>query len=190
MTHYDTLKVTQDAPVEVIGAAYKALARLYHPDKNTTTEAVLIMQNINAAYKILSDPLKRAEHDLWIKTHERRSERSVSDKGQRRTSSVPSADLKVKADKAAAEATKWTAWAEKAALDAKEAQGRADKAVVDLTKAKPADRAKWEVWVAKTAQEAKEAKEKADKASAQAAKAVADALEASAQVQSKKTGDK
>jgi hypothetical protein len=189
VTHYETLKVTQDAPIEVIAAAYKALARLYHPDKNSTTEAIVIMQNINMAYKVLSDPLKRSEHDLWIKTHERRVDPPPITSGQRRASAVPSADLKVKADKAATEATKWTGWADKVALDAKEAQARADKAVVDLTRAKPADRAKWEVWVAKTAQEAKEAKEKADKANAQAAKAVADALEAAAQVQSKKTGD-
>jgi DnaJ-class molecular chaperone len=190
VTHYDTLKVTQDAPVEVISAAYKALARLYHPDKNSSTEAKLIMQNINMAYGILSDPVKRAEHDLWIKSQERRSERPPADAGRRRAAAAPSRDLKAKADKAAADAAKWTAWADREAKEAKEAQDRADKAVADLAKAKAADRAKWEAWVTRTAQEAREARERADKAAAQAAKALAEAVEAAAQMQSQKTGDK
>jgi curved DNA-binding protein CbpA len=33
-THYDNLKVSHDAPVEVINAAYRSLAKKYHPDKN------------------------------------------------------------------------------------------------------------------------------------------------------------
>ena len=181
-THYDTLKVTQDAPPEVISAAYKALAHIYHPDKNASTEAVLIMQGINISYKILSDPQKRAEHDLWIRSQERRSERDTS--GKR---SAPNAAGGEKAKKASGEAAKWKAWADKTVQEAKEAKQRADKAVADLSKAKPEDRAKWETWVTKTAQEAREAQERADKASAQSAKAEEDAHEAAAQVQSQKT---
>ena len=182
--------MTQDAPLEVIAAAYKALARIYHPDKNNSAEAILIMQNINAAYKVLSDPLKRSEHDLWIRSQERRSERSSSDKSHRRASTAAPQDLKAKADKATAEASKWSAWADKTAQEFKEATGRVDKAMADLAKAKPEDRAKWEAWVKRTEQEAKEAKDRYDKAAQQAAKAVAEALEAGAQVQSHRTGDK
>jgi DnaJ-class molecular chaperone len=193
VTHYDTLKVTQDAPIEVISAAYKALARIYHPDRNgSDPQAMVTMQNLNMAYKILSDPLKRSEHDLWIQSQQRLAESSSSDKGQRKApaASGGNSDLQVKADKAAAEAAKWTAWADKSAQEAKEAKGRLDKALSDLAKAKAADRPKWEAWVSRTEQEAREAKEKADKAAQQSAKAVADALEASAQAQMHKTGDK
>ena len=33
-THYDNLKVSKDAPVEGIQAAYRTLAKKYHPDIN------------------------------------------------------------------------------------------------------------------------------------------------------------
>jgi DnaJ-domain-containing protein 1 len=44
---YAILGVTQTAPREVIEAAYRALARMYHPDKGGSTAA---MQRINQAY--------------------------------------------------------------------------------------------------------------------------------------------
>ena len=63
-THYDNLKVSKDAPVEVIQAAYRTLAKKYHPDINKNNpEAARIMQIINASYEVLIDPLKRKEHD-------------------------------------------------------------------------------------------------------------------------------
>jgi DnaJ-class molecular chaperone len=184
-THYDTLKVTQDAPEEVISAAYKALARMYHPDRTgSKPEAMAVMQEINVSYNILIDKQKRAEHDLWISQQERRSNPLTSEKNRRSVSS--GSEKQSRANAAMAEASKWKLWSEKTALEAKEAQQRADKAVADLAKAKPEDRAKWETWAAKTAQEAKEARERADKASAQAAKAVAEALEAAAQAKGEK----
>lgn len=165
----------------MISAAYKALARLYHPDKAGNDPAsVTIMQNINISYKILSDPQKKAEHDLWIAAQERNVTANVSSsasaKPQTAAAAAP-AGVKgnAKADKALAEAQKWTAWSDRAAQEAKEAQGRVDKALADLAKAKPEDRSKWEAWITRTQQEAKEAKDKADKAAAQAAKAVAEA---------------
>ena len=36
-THYDNLKVSRDAPIEVIQAAYRSLARKYHPDRNASS---------------------------------------------------------------------------------------------------------------------------------------------------------
>jgi hypothetical protein len=66
-THYDNLKVSLDAPIEVIQAAYRTLAKKYHPDKNPNNpDAERIMQIINTAYEVLSDPVKRREHDSWI----------------------------------------------------------------------------------------------------------------------------
>lgn len=66
-THYDNLKVSRDAPMEVIQAAYRSLARKYHPDRaGSTPESEAIMKKINASYEVLSDPAKRAKHDDWI----------------------------------------------------------------------------------------------------------------------------
>lgn len=66
-THYDNLKVARNAPPEVIRAAYKTLSQKYHPDRNgNSPDAIRVIQIINSAYAVLSDPDKRREHDEWI----------------------------------------------------------------------------------------------------------------------------
>ena len=71
-THYDNLKVSRDAPPEVIRAAYKSLSQKYHPDRHADSEqANRIMRLLNVAYDVLSDPIKRAEHDQWIVAQEK-----------------------------------------------------------------------------------------------------------------------
>jgi DnaJ-class molecular chaperone len=71
-THYDNLKVARNAPVSVIKAAYKALSQTYHPDKfqGNNEEAERITKLINTSYAVLIDPIKRANHDMWIKSKE------------------------------------------------------------------------------------------------------------------------
>jgi|GEM_PF-272650 len=71
-THYDNLRVARNAPDSVIKAAYKALCQTYHPDKfqGSNAEAERIMKLINTSYAVLIDPVKRAEHDAWIKEKE------------------------------------------------------------------------------------------------------------------------
>lgn len=66
-THYDNLKVTRNAPPEVIRAAYKTLTQKYHPDRHPgNSDAERVMALINVSYQVLSDPVQRAEHDRWI----------------------------------------------------------------------------------------------------------------------------
>lgn len=81
-THYDNLNVSRNAPASVIKAAYKTLCQNYHPDKYTggSEEALRIIKIINAAYAVLSDPDKRAEHDQWINKQEREQ---AADEAQR-----------------------------------------------------------------------------------------------------------
>jgi curved DNA-binding protein CbpA len=70
-THYDNLKVTRNAPSEVIKAAYRVLTQKYHPDKHGgSADATRVMREVNAAYDTLMDPVKRAEHDAWISGQE------------------------------------------------------------------------------------------------------------------------
>ena len=71
-THYDNLKVTRDAPASVIRAAYKALCQTFHPDKfqGSNEEAERVIKLVNASYAVLIDPVKRAEHNAWIREQE------------------------------------------------------------------------------------------------------------------------
>lgn len=71
-TLYDVLKVSRDAPPEVIRASYKALSQKHHPDRNPgDARASAAMQQINQAYAILSVPEKRRQHDRWLAQRER-----------------------------------------------------------------------------------------------------------------------
>jgi DnaJ-class molecular chaperone len=65
-SHYENLKVSRDAPIGVIKAAYKALAQENHPDRCKHPDAPRRMQVINDAYAVLSDTTKRGAHDRWI----------------------------------------------------------------------------------------------------------------------------
>ena len=70
-THYENLKVSRDAPPEVLKAAYRALAQKYHPDRNPDdSEVGRIMKLVNASYDVLSDPVRRLRHDQWIAEEE------------------------------------------------------------------------------------------------------------------------
>ena len=54
------------------------LSRQYHPDHNPDDpEATKIMQVINLAYDVLSDPVRRREHDEWIARIEADKENSA-----------------------------------------------------------------------------------------------------------------
>jgi hypothetical protein len=68
-THYQNLQVAENASPEVIRGAYRYLSQKWHPDKNTNDPelAARNMRLINAAYEVLSDPVRRQKHDEWIK---------------------------------------------------------------------------------------------------------------------------
>jgi curved DNA-binding protein CbpA len=60
---YKTLQVDPEAEDEVIAAAYRRLARKYHPDVAGGAEAVARMAAINAAWEVVGDPVRRAAFD-------------------------------------------------------------------------------------------------------------------------------
>src|SRR5215472_4599646 len=60
---YEVLQVSPKASPEVVQAAYRVLARAYHPDVNTSPNAARMMRQLNAAYTVLSDPERRARYD-------------------------------------------------------------------------------------------------------------------------------
>lgn len=60
---YAVLQVSPSADADVIQAAYRALARRWHPDHSTDPAAGARMAEINAAWEVLGDPALRAAHD-------------------------------------------------------------------------------------------------------------------------------
>lgn len=67
-TYYQILQVDVSADPEVITAAYKRLAMKYHPDTNSDRAgATARMQELNHAYDVLNDPLKRAAYDRGLR---------------------------------------------------------------------------------------------------------------------------
>jgi curved DNA-binding protein CbpA len=60
---YKMLQVDPEAEDEVIAAAYRRLARKYHPDVAGGAEAVARMAAINAAWEVVGDPVRRAAFD-------------------------------------------------------------------------------------------------------------------------------
>lgn len=63
---YKTLQVDPEAEDEVIAAAYRRLARKYHPDADSGADAATAaarMTALNAAWELIGDPLRRKVFD-------------------------------------------------------------------------------------------------------------------------------
>eukprot|EP00271_Cylindrocystis_brebissonii_P001947 TRINITY_DN1229_c1_g2_i2.p1 TRINITY_DN1229_c1_g2~~TRINITY_DN1229_c1_g2_i2.p1 ORF type:complete len:579 (+),score=96.51 TRINITY_DN1229_c1_g2_i2:216-1952(+) len=63
--YYTTLGVDKAATKEQIKAAYRKLARQYHPDVNKTAGAEEKFKEISSAYEVLSDEEKRPLYDRY-----------------------------------------------------------------------------------------------------------------------------
>lgn len=60
---YQILQIANDAELEVVSAAYKSLAKKYHPDQNKSSQAEAKMRDLNWAYDLLSDSSRRKAWD-------------------------------------------------------------------------------------------------------------------------------
>lgn len=80
-THYDNLQIARTASDAVVRSAYRGLSQQHHPDKNPNDRktAERRMKVINEAYAVLSDPVKRREHDQWITQMEGETQTSQPD---------------------------------------------------------------------------------------------------------------
>ncbi|XP_047162289.1 chaperone protein DnaJ isoform X2 [Vigna umbellata] len=63
--YYSTLGISKSATGKEIKAAYRKLARQYHPDVNKEPGATEKFKEISAAYEVLSDDKKRALYDQY-----------------------------------------------------------------------------------------------------------------------------
>jgi len=63
---YEALGLSRTASEKEIKAAYRRLARKFHPDVNPNDRAAEArFKEINAAHEVLSDPDKRKKYDKW-----------------------------------------------------------------------------------------------------------------------------
>ena len=69
MDYYEILEINKGASEDVIKAAYKALAKKYHPDNNKMNSELCEekLKQLNEAYEVLSDSEKRKRYDESIK---------------------------------------------------------------------------------------------------------------------------
>lgn len=65
--YYEILQVSPKAETSIITVAYKRLAQTYHPDV-VGDASTARMADINEAYEVLSNPVRRAEYDRVFRT--------------------------------------------------------------------------------------------------------------------------
>lgn len=65
---YKVLQVDPEADLEIIGVAYRRLARRHHPDVAAGPDARDRMAVLNAAWELLRDPVRRAAYDRGRRT--------------------------------------------------------------------------------------------------------------------------
>jgi protein-disulfide isomerase len=87
--YYTVLQVSPSAEQEVVEAAYKRLARKYHPDVYSGADGPNRMRELNEAYEVLGDRRRRAEYDATLGRARARAGASAS--GQERPASPPGA---------------------------------------------------------------------------------------------------
>ena len=85
--HYATLGLDRRCTLAQVRAAYRLLAKQFHPDVNHgSRDAVARTQELNAAHDILSDPEQRRAYDRELDTPKKSSTPSRGTKFQRNIS--------------------------------------------------------------------------------------------------------
>jgi DnaJ-class molecular chaperone len=118
--YYRLLQVDPSADQEIVEAAYRRLARKYHPDLNAGDDAGAVMRQLNEAYAVLRDPTRRAaydrERDKRARAETRRAATSARPEGAPTGCSDGSAAVRAAAGRAGAATTRVAGAAAAAAL--------------------------------------------------------------------------
>lgn len=74
LNHYRLLGIPPDADQQRIKAAYRSLAKRFHPDANQGSEAAAeLFRQINEAYRVLADTGARRQYDRKLKAEQQSS---------------------------------------------------------------------------------------------------------------------
>lgn len=85
--YYKVLGISKDADEKAIKAAYRKLARKYHPDVNPDNkDAEAKFKEVNEANEVLSDPEKRKKYDKYGKDWKHGEEFEKAQRSQRQSS--------------------------------------------------------------------------------------------------------
>lgn len=68
--HYEVLGISPTASTDDIRSAFRRLAREHHPDTSVHPNSAKTMSEINRAWSVLSDPVKRFEYDRSLRSGE------------------------------------------------------------------------------------------------------------------------
>jgi len=79
--YFEVLNITEEAEIEIIHAAYRTLAKKYHPDTTQLKKDIAEpkMALINTAYHILADEETRKRHIKEIAEYKINSQKSFED---------------------------------------------------------------------------------------------------------------
>ncbi len=80
--YYKILEVDKSASAADIKKSFRKLARKYHPDVSTETNAQDKFKEINEAYEVLKDTKKREEYDQFVANGGRDRQQYYSQRGQ------------------------------------------------------------------------------------------------------------
>lgn len=75
-THYKRLNLSINASDDEINEAYSLLLAKYNPENfigDDKEKAIRAFNNLKNSYEVLINPIKRTEHDIWIKQQEKDS---------------------------------------------------------------------------------------------------------------------
>nr|XP_043634514.1 chaperone protein dnaJ 11, chloroplastic-like [Erigeron canadensis] len=72
-TLYDVLGVRVGADIREVKSAYRKLARVLHPDVESSDSSADEFMKIHSAYTTLTDPEKRADYDRTLFVNQRRT---------------------------------------------------------------------------------------------------------------------
>ncbi|MCL2628905.1 MAG: DnaJ domain-containing protein [Oscillospiraceae bacterium] len=98
---YDVLNVPPTASPKAINDKHRALAKKYHPDVNSSTDAHEKMTKLNEAYEVLSDKNKRDNYDRALKQSQQQViKQTTATRAEQAEQLRKKAEAKLKADEA------------------------------------------------------------------------------------------